>query len=365
MASSNNYIMANQFHPLKVIRIQHETSYCVSVSFLVPNHLKEQFQFREGQYLTLRKQLNGEEVRRSYSICSAPHEQELKVAIKKVPGGIFSSFAVDQLKEQDQLDVMLPEGKFTARLSDKAQPHYLAIAAGSGITPILSIIKHTLHTQPESRFTLIYGNQNRGSIIFFEAIEELKNRYMNRLTLINVLSREKTDAEIFHGRIDETKLEQLAKLVDYACMQSVYLCGPEVMILKAKDFLIDKGLASKNIHFELFTTGAMQAKRKEAVVDTDDGPKSQVTIRLDGRTFSFDLSMKGKNILDAALTQGADLPFACKGGVCCTCRAKLLEGKVSMDVNYALEKEEVEQGFILTCQSHPLTEKVVIDFDEK
>jgi ring-1,2-phenylacetyl-CoA epoxidase subunit PaaE len=357
--------MANLFHPLTVKKIQYETPECVSVSFEIPFSLKEQFQFREGQYLTLRKQLNGEEVRRSYSICCAPHEQELKVAIKKVPGGVFSTFAVEQLKEQDQLEVMPPAGKFTARLSEKVQPHYLAIAAGSGITPILSIIKHTLHHQPDSHFTLIYGNQSRGSIIFFEAIEELKNRYMNRLALINVLSREQTDAEIFHGRIDENKLEQLAKLVDYAGMQSVYLCGPETMILMAKDFIINKGISSDNIHFELFTTGAMQSKRKESITNTDDGPKSQVTIRLDGRTFSFDLSMKGKNILDAALTQGADLPFACKGGVCCTCRAKLLEGEVSMDVNYALEKEEVEQGFILTCQSHPLTDKVVIDFDEK
>ncbi len=357
--------MAQSFYRLGIEKIVRETPDAVAVTFQVPADLKETFAFREGQYVTIKKEIAGEEIRRSYSICSAPHEGNVTVAIKKVPGGKFSSFAVDELTTSDTLELMAPAGNFCARVASTANPHYLAIAAGSGITPVMAIIKHVLHTQPDSHFTLVYGNQHRGSIIFFEALEDLKNKYMNRLTLMHVLSREKTDAEIFHGRIDAGKLDQLSALIDFSSIQSVYLCGPEQMIFDAKAALETKGISSSNIHFELFTTGAMQKAKKVEIVESDDAPKSQVTIRLDGRTFSFDLSMQGKNILDAALQQGADLPFACKGGVCCTCRAKLLEGQVSMDVNYALETEEVERGFILTCQSHPITENVVIDFDEK
>ena len=357
--------MAQSFHRLGIQKIIRETPDAVAITFQVPDELKDSFRFREGQYLTIKKEFAGEEIRRSYSICSAPYEQSLTVAIKKVPGGKFSSFAVDELTEKDSLDLMSPAGNFYARTASVSNPHYLAIAAGSGITPIMAIVKHVLHTQPDSHFTLVYGNQHRGSIIFFEALEDLKNKYMNRLTLMHVLSREKTDADIFHGRIDGNKLNELSALIDYSNIQSAYLCGPEEMIFNAKAALEAKGISSSNIHFELFTTGAMQKTKKEEIVEDDDSPKSQVTIRLDGRTFSFDLSMQGKNILDAALQQGADLPFACKGGVCCTCRAKLLEGQVKMDVNYALEPEELERGFILTCQSHPTTEKVFIDFDEK
>lgn len=357
--------MALSFHRLKIDKIVRETPDAVSITFKVPADLQETFQFREGQYVTIKKEIAGEEVRRSYSICNAPHESSLKVAIKKVAGGKFSSYVLDELTEADSLELMPPMGQFFARTSSASNPHYLAIAAGSGITPIIAIIKHVLHSQPDSHFTLIYGNQYRGSIIFFEALEALKNKYMNRFTMMHVLSREKTDADIFHGRIDVNKINQLSALIDYSKIQSVYLCGPEAMIFDAKAALEAKGISSTNIHFELFTTGAMQKSGKQEIVEMDNSPKSQVTIRLDGRTFSFNLSMQGNNILDAALQQGADLPFACKGGVCCTCRAKLLEGQVTMDVNFALEPEEVELGFILTCQSHPITENVLIDFDEK
>lgn len=356
--------MSLHFHPLFIKKVYKETADCISVSFDTTQN-REFLNFKEGQNITLKKMINGEELRRSYSICSAPHEKELKIAIKQVEGGAFSTYANHHLKEKDILEVMLPSGKFNAHISE--YDNCLAIAAGSGITPVISIIKHTLHSRPESKFTLVYGSKNRASIIFFEELENLKNKYMERFTLINILSREKTETEINHGRINEEKLQQLSKIIDYKKMNSAYLCGPESMIFSAADFLETSGIAKNNIHFELFTTPGQFQNKNTAKLNIEDSssPKSNVTIKVDGRSFSFDLSFKGKSILDEALQQGADLPFACKGGVCCTCRAKLLEGNVSMDVNYALEQEELEQGFILTCQSHPVSNKVVIDFDVK
>lgn len=358
--------MAHLFHPLTVHKITRETADCVSLTFDVPPSLKKEFEFKEGQNIVIKHIHQGEEIRRSYSICNAPHEQLLKVAIKKIPGGVFSTFANEQLHEKEILEVMPPSGKFNAHLTSSTHPNYLAIAAGSGITPVISIIKHTLHTQPNSRITLVYGNQNRSSIVFFEEIEALKNKYINRFTVVTILSREKTDAEVLYGRIDAAKLAALHKIISYSSFNAAYLCGPEAMIFDTAAFLEKNGLDKKNIHFELFTSAA--SVKKSAIINTTEtkqGPKSNITVRLDGRSFDFDLPFNGQNILDAALQQGADLPYACKGGVCCTCRAKLLEGTVQMDVNYALEPEEVEQGFILTCQSHPTSAKVVVDFDEK
>ena len=358
--------MAVHFHPLTIKKIKKETPDCVSVSFDIPAPLAEEFLFKEGQNITIKAMIDGNELRRSYSLCTAPHEKEIKVAIKSVDAGLFSSFA-QTLKKGDVLQVMPPVGKFNARLKETAG-NYLAIAAGSGITPVISIIKHSLQAQPQSSFTLIYGNRSRGSIIFFEELEALKNKYMERFNFINILSREKTDATINYGRINQEKLEELQQLIRFKNFDSVYICGPEEMIFAASAFLENLGLEKSKIHFELFTTpGQWQNKKQTKVEETikDSGPKSNITVKLDGRSFDFDLGRSGQNILDAALQQGADLPYACKGGVCCTCRAKLVSGEVSMDVNYALEPEEVEQGFILTCQSHPRSEKVVIDFDVK
>jgi ring-1,2-phenylacetyl-CoA epoxidase subunit PaaE len=357
--------MSTHFHTLRIKKLIRETADCISMVFDVPENLQSAFEYKEGQNITIKKVIGGEEIRRSYSICNAPFEHELKVAVKKVEGGKFSSFANDELKENDTLEVMSPAGKFNARLSDTERPCYLAIAAGSGITPVISIIKHTLHLQPNSHFTLIYGSKTRHSIIFFEELEALKSKYMDRFNLINILSQEATDAEIFHGRINNAKLSAFQKVINYSNMQAAYLCGPENMIFNASELLQKAGLDKSKIHFELFASSGFQNTQQtgNAVIETDEGPKSQVSINVDGRTFSFELGYNNKSILDAALQNGADLPFACKGGVCCTCRAKLLEGKVSMDVNYALEPEELEQGFILTCQSHPTSEKVVIDFD--
>ena len=359
--------MAVHFHPLKVKQVKKETDDCVSLLFDVPAALRAAFAFEHGQNITIKKDIDGEEVRRSYSICAAPFENELKVAVKKVDGGKFSCFANEQLKAGDELEVLPPTGRFNTRLSKSNDKQYVAFVAGSGITPVISIIKTTLATEPNSQFTLILGNRSRAAIIFFEELEGLKNKYLQRFNFINVLSREKTDAPLNSGRINLEKLTALSKLIKYDTVDEFFICGPEEMIFCVKDFLEQKGIDKKKIHFELFTTpGQKKAVSRKLLTVSDDDPKSKITVKLDGRSFDFDLSLNSDtSILDAALKQGADLPFACKGGVCCTCKAKLLEGEIEMDANWGLEHEEVEQGFILTCQSHPLTEKVVVDFDIK
>lgn len=360
--------MSAHFHKLKVKSVNHETPECVSISFDVPESLKQEFIYKEGQNVSIRKIIDGEDVRRTYSICSAPYENNLKIAVKKIAGGIFSSFANETLKAGDELELMQPIGKFTAKLKDGNTGSYLAIAAGSGITPVIAIIKHTLSTQPDSRFTLIYGNRTRSSIIFFEELEGLKNKYINRFNFINILSRERTDAEVNFGRIDEAKLSSLSRLVNYPNMDGAYICGPTDMIFEAKNFLQKQGIEEGKIHYELFTVPGQATVRnvnKTGKDNKDTGPKSSITIKLDGRSINFELGQNSESILDGALKQGADLPFACKGGVCATCKAKVLEGKVKMDTNYALEQDEVDAGFILTCQSHPLSDNVVIDFDIK
>ncbi|HEX6191963.1 MAG TPA: 1,2-phenylacetyl-CoA epoxidase subunit PaaE [Chitinophagaceae bacterium] len=359
--------MAVHFYPLKVKEVRKETPECVSVTFDIPDSLRTDFSFKQGQSLTMRTSIKGEEVRRTYSICSSPLDQEWRVAIKKVEGGLFSSFANRDLKKGDTIEVMQPVGKFYTELNPSNQKHYVAFAAGSGITPVLSLIKTTLATEPQSNFTLLYGNRTRNSIIFFEELEALKNKYIDRFNLIHVLSRERTDAALNFGRIDIEKLQQLDKLVDYNSGDEFFICGPEVMIFAVKAFLEAKGIDKKKIHFELFTTpGQTQTATSIQKPIIDSGAKSRITIKLDGRAFDFDLPLNSDaTLLDAALQQGADLPYACKGGVCCTCKARLLEGEVAMDVHWGLEDEEVEQGYILTCQSHPKTEKVVVDFDVK
>jgi ring-1,2-phenylacetyl-CoA epoxidase subunit PaaE len=359
--------MAVHFHKLTVKEVKNETPDCVSIAFIIPIDLQNEFVFEQGQNITIKKEINGEEIRRSYSICTAPFENELRVAVKKVDGGKFSTYANGILKAGEELDVLPPTGKFNTKLQATNHKQYVAFVAGSGITPVISIIKTTLQTEPASSFTLVFGNRGRHSIIFFEELEGLKNQYLNRFNFINILSREKTDAPINSGRIDPQKLTELNKLIDYKNTDEFFICGPEEMIFCVKEFLEATGIEQKKIHFELFTTPGQKktsvAKPESALKST--GPVSKITVKLDGRSFDFDLGFNGENILDAALKQSADLPFACKGGVCCTCKAKLLEGEVEMDVNWGLEHEEVEQGYILTCQSHPVTEKVVVDFDIK
>lgn len=360
--------MSIHFHPLSIKEVKKETADCITVLFDVPPNLTTAFQFTQGQSLTMRTTINGEEVRRTYSICSSPLDKQLRVAIKKVEGGLFSTFAFEQLKKWDILEVMPPVGSFYTALDPAQHKSYTAFASGSGITPILSIIKTTLATEPNSSFTLVCGNKSRSSIIFFEELEALKNKYINRFNLIHLLSREKTDADINFGRITKEKCSQLFdKLINIKTTDEFFICGPENMIFSVKDFLSTNGVDEKKIHFELFTTpGQQKAASHMPHAASKEGPQSNITVKLDGRSFDFTIPTNSDTtILDAAMQQGADVPYACKGGVCCTCKAKLLEGEVSMDVHWGLEQEEIEQGYILTCQSHPKTEKVVVDFDVK
>jgi ring-1,2-phenylacetyl-CoA epoxidase subunit PaaE len=356
------------FHSLQVKKVQKETEDCVSITFAVPEGLKDIFQFKQGQNLTIKKILNGEELRRNYSICSSPFDQALRVAVKKVEGGAFSTWANEELKAGDYLEVMPPTGKFYTELDPSQKKAYAAFTAGSGITPILSIIKTTLHTEPQSTFTLVYGNRTKASIIFKEELEALKDKFIDRFRVYHVLSREKTDAQINNGRIDTAKLDLFFdKVIDVNRCDEFFLCGPEEMIFCIRGYLAGKGVPAEKVHFELFTVPGQKkaAISHQSSAIQDQGPVSKISVKLDGIMFDFDLSQEGESILDAALKQGADLPYACKGGVCTTCKAKLLLGEVSMDVNWGLEPDEVEQGFVLTCQAHPTTETVTVDFDAK
>lgn len=357
-----------KFHPLTVKEVRSETSDCVSVSLDVPEALAETFKFVPGQYLTFRTTLNGAEVRRSYSICTSPIDGDLRVAIKKVENGKFSTWANEVLKAGDMIEAMPPMGNFTPK-DRTGRKNYLAFVAGSGITPVMSIMKTVLEEDPESSFTLVYGNRSRNTIIFREAIEALKNKHMLRMKLYHVLSREYMDIPLFSGRLGAQKCGDFCeKLIDLSVIDEAFICGPEDMILSTRQQLIDMGMPTGKVHIELFTSPDQPKATQERWVSankSDSGPKSKVSITLDGATFDMEVGFNDESILDAALKAGADLPYACKGGVCCTCRAKVTEGEVEMTVNYALEHDEIEKGFVLTCQAHPRTERVVIDFDAR
>ncbi|MFK7932775.1 MAG: 1,2-phenylacetyl-CoA epoxidase subunit PaaE [Saprospiraceae bacterium] len=356
-----------KFHSLEVINIRRETPECVSVAFAVPVHLQADFKYLAGQYLTLKTDIDGEEVRRSYSICTSPQEQELRVAIKKVEGGKFSTFANGQLRAETKMDVMTPTGKFQLKTDKANENHYVAFAAGSGITPIMAMIKTVLQAEPKSSFTLFYGNRGFDSIIFREELENLKNKNLGRLSIHHILSREHLGSDLFYGRIDEEKCNRFSKMLfDPQDIASFYLCGPEQMIRSASAALKEAGVDEEKIHFELFTSpvgnlGGETIVRKSRAKDKK--VQSEITIILDGNSVKFPLDSDGETILDTALNNRMDLPFACKGGVCATCKAKILEGDVEMEVNYGLEPDEVEAGFVLTCQAHPLSDKVIVDFD--
>lgn len=359
---------APRFYQLAVGDIRTETADCVSVSLQVPAELAATFRFQPGQYLTFRHTIDGAELRRSYSICTSPTDADLRVAIKKVEQGKFSAYANERLRPGDVLDVMPPMGNFRPKEQGTGK-NYLAFVAGSGITPVMSIMKTVLEQDADSTFTLIYGNRSRNSIIFREAIEALKNKYMLRVKLYHVLSREYMEIPLFSGRLGAEKCAAFCgSLIDLSLMDEAFICGPEDMILSVRQQLIDLGMPQGRVHIELFTSPDQPKASHEKWVKAhkgDEGPKSKVSITLDGATFDMDVPFNGETILDAALRNGADLPYACKGGVCCTCRAKVTEGEVEMEVNYALEHDEIEKGFVLTCQAHPRTERVIIDFDAR
>ena len=351
-----------RFKRLRVEKIVKETEDCVSVQLSWPED-KDLFQFKAGQYLTFKQDINGEEVRRSYSLCSAPYEDVLKVAVKQVTGGRFSTYANEVLKEGDELEVMKPMGRFCSRLPKDEPASVLLFAAGSGITPVISIVKDLLEENAQANVTLVYGNKGFDHIIFREEIEGLKNLYMGRFTVHHVLSREVLGEPIYNGRIDEQKCNDLFNtLLNVESYDEFFMCGPEQMTMSVRDYLLGQGVEAGKVHFELFTVPG-QAKTEEKVEEISGADGKDVLVILDGIEYPFKLPTEGDSILDAAHKVGADLPYACKGGVCCTCRAKVVEGSVNMDVNYALEEDEVEQGFVLTCQSHPTSDRVVINFD--
>jgi ring-1,2-phenylacetyl-CoA epoxidase subunit PaaE len=349
------------FYSLQVKDIRQETNDCVSVAFDVPPQYKAVFAFQQGQYLTLKTHIEGEEVRRSYSICTAPDDNDVRVAIKQVEEGKFSTYANRILKQGDVMEAMPPMGHFYTPLSISNEKNYIFFAAGSGITPIISNIKAILTTEPKSRCTLLYGNQRVSSIIFKEDIEALKNQHLGRFQVFNILSRENTESSLLHGRLETTKITDfVTKIPQILRGDAFFACGPIEMTEAVRDVLTQRGIEEEKIHFELFNAPKTKAKQKIIA----SAVESHARIKLDGLTIDVPID-KGQNILDAAQSIGVDMPYACKGGVCCACRAKLVEGEIEMQVNYALTKTEVEQGFILTCQAVPKTKKVVIDFDSK
>jgi ring-1,2-phenylacetyl-CoA epoxidase subunit PaaE len=352
-----------RFHRLAVRDLRREAADAVSMTFAIPNELANDYSFEPGQYLTLRTTMDGEEVRRSYSICSGPDDGELRIAVKKVDGGAFSSWAADELKAGDQLDVMTPTGRFGIAAAPDQARIYVGFAAGSGITPVLSIVRGALAREPSSRFFLFYGNRSAGSMLFREALEELKDRFLQRLSVFHVISGEEQDIPILHGRLDGEKVRVLLRsLVPAAQVDHVFICGPTGMSEDIEATCRDIGIPDERIHVERFVSEFGGRPRAKAVVPASAPPKAIASLVVDGKRREVPVA-EGESILDAALRAGMDLPFACKGGMCSTCRAKLVEGEAPMEVNYSLEPWELKAGFILTCQARPASDRVVVDYD--
>jgi ring-1,2-phenylacetyl-CoA epoxidase subunit PaaE len=355
----------SKFYPLSVSKIKNETRDTIAVTFDIPPELAASFAYQQGQHLTLRTMIEEEDVRRSYSICSAVQDNQLRVAIKRTPGGLFSSWANESLKPGMTLDVMPPMGHFNVPLDANNARHYVAFAAGSGITPILSIIKTTLMAEPKSSFTLFYGNRASSSVIFKDELTDLKDVYMERLKLAYVMSREQQDIELFNGRITKEKVEQFVKhWIRIEDIDVAFICGPEDMMHGVSAALQEAGMPREHIKVELFAASIPKHQHKPRAFDAGVQHETEVTVIMDGNATSFTMDKDKESILDAGLRAGIDMRYSCKGGVCSTCRCKLLDGKVDMDANYALEDYEVARGFVLSCQSFPVTDKVVIDFDQ-
>ncbi len=357
----------SRFHPLKVTDVRRETRDAVVVTLAPRDEDRALFDFTQGQYLTFRRDFEGEELRRSYSICAGKGEGVLKVGIKRVDGGTFSTWANENLAPGDVIDAMPPMGKFYTPIDAAADKHYLGFAGGSGITPVLSIIKTVLEAEPKSRFTLVYANRAINTIMFREELEDLKNAYLGRFSVIHVLETEAQDIDLFTGRVDADKMKALfSGWIDPKSVDTAFICGPEPMMLAIAASLRDHGLTDAQIKFELFASGQPgRAKVRPATkAELGTGNSTAATITLDGTTRSFQMPREGQSILDAALENALDAPYSCKAGVCSTCRCKVLEGEVEMHTNHALEDYEVRAGYVLSCQSFPMTDKVVVTFDE-
>jgi ring-1,2-phenylacetyl-CoA epoxidase subunit PaaE len=353
------------FHPLTIASIEPLTEDSVTITFDVPEELRADYVFSHGQHLTIRTELAGDDVRRNYSICSPASSGVLRVAVKRLPGGAFSEHALEVLRPGDTLDVMTPSGRFFTDLDPAHRKHYVCVAAGSGITPVLSIIASTLEVEPQSTVSLVYANRTHRTVMFLEELEDLKDTYPERFQLIHVLSREPQEVELFSGRLDSDRMGRiLDHLMPPDTVDEWFLCGPFDLVSDLRKLLLSEGVSKKAIHAEIFHVESGMTKAvRPTPVETTPAEGADVTITLDGRRSSFRLAPDGPPVLEAALTVRADAPFACKGGVCGTCRAKVVEGTVEMDTNWALEPDEVEKGYVLTCQSHPTSSSVVLDYD--
>ena len=352
------------FHPLAVGAIEPLTDDAVAITFEVPDELRDEYDFAAGQHLNIRTSGAGDDARRSYSICSPAGSGVLRIGVKKIPGGAFSSYAATGMKVGDIVEVMTPLGRFNTPLDPAHEKHYVFVAAGSGITPVMSLLATTLAAEPKSRATLVYGNRTAGSVMFAEELGDLKDRYAERFHLVHVLSRESTEVELFSGRIDAERLgRMLDTILPADDVDEWFLCGPYQLVVGAQELLLARGVERRHIHAELFHVGDIPAPPTASDTAVSDEDAAEVTVVLDGRRSTFPLTEHGKAVLDATLAVRTDAPFACKGGVCGTCRARLLEGTVRMDTNWALEPDEIKAGYVLTCQSHPTSPKVTLDYD--
>ncbi|EWT06721.1 phenylacetic acid degradation protein [Intrasporangium chromatireducens Q5-1] len=357
-----------RFHELEVLDIERLTDDAVAVTFLVPDELAGEYAFLPGQHLTLRRGIRGEDVRQSYSICQSLHAPgragTLRVAVARVPEGRMSNWLNDELRVGERIEVMTPLGSFTCATQPSAIRHHVAIAAGSGITPVISLLTTALEEEPGSRATLLFGNRRTDTIMFLEELEDLKNRFPGRFQLVNVLSREPQEVELFHGRLDAERLERIfAALLPVESVDEWYLCGPFGMVTAAEQLLKDRGVDPRHVHHEIFHVDDGTEPRRRVVVDESAPPEAVVTVTLDGRTTVVPMPSREEVVLDAVLRVRSDAPFSCTNGVCGTCRARLVSGEVQMDRNYALEPDEVARGLVLTCQSHPVTDEVTLDYD--
>lgn len=347
----------SEIHHLKVAAVDELTDDAVAITFALPDDLRAAYAFSHGQHLSIR---GADDKRRSFSICSSPASGVLRIGVKRLPGGAFSDGVVGSLRVGDELEVMTPAGRFTTELDPGAARTYVAVAAGSGITPILSIVTAILEGEPAARVTLVYANRTSRSVMFLDEVHDLKDRFTDRFQVVHVLSREQQDVELLSGRLDTERFGRIVEAFDLADTDDWFLCGPQQMVVDLRELLTDLG--ATRVHTELFHADPVPRAPVASLGDGTEGA-AEVTIRLDGRSSSFALRPDGLPVLEAALDVRSDLPFACKGGVCGTCRAKLVEGTVQMDANYALEPDEVESGYVLTCQSHPTASTVVLDYD--
>jgi ring-1,2-phenylacetyl-CoA epoxidase subunit PaaE len=359
---------APHFHRLTIAEVRRETADSISIAFAIPAALQKAYRFQHGQNLTLKTAIAGEEIRRCYSICSGVDDGELRIAIKRRDGGVFSSFANDTLAAGHAIDVMTPSGNFTTALDAAAARVYVGIACGSGITPLLSIIKTGLAREPKSRFFLLYGNRTTQSIMFREALEQLKDRFLDRFSVTHVLSREAQDVAALSGRIDGGKIALLLRsVVAAASVAHAFICGPAALLDTAERTLGELGVAPQRVHVERFTVAGEPVPRRTPPTPAGAALASRTVAeaeaRIDGIRHRFPVGAT-QTIIEAAEAAGLELPYSCRGGMCCTCRARLVEGEVAMDVNYSLERWELDAGYVLTCQSRPTTAKVVLDYDQ-